>query len=149
MPDKNYFLLIKKDGFSAKGMLLDAETCAKKILDVKFWPLWPRTRNKHNLNAGDEVLVYLAGTCVIYAKARIKQIDTWNRQYKKDYPLMLLDGEPNKVLVLEKIEILKEPVKVKEKLNKLSFIPKNTKKWGVTMMGGVRQLQHPDYVILS
>ena len=59
------------------------------------------------------------------------------------------DGEPDIVMVLTNINRFDTPIPIAERLQQLSFIPTNTKKWGVAMMGGIRPLCKEDYELLS
>lgn len=146
---RTHFMLIKHSGFSADLHRLTAYESALMLLCSALWPLWTGTRCKHMVKAGHDVLIYIAGSeekskCVI-ASARVKNTELWsNTKHKNNYPL-LIDGIPEKVLLLENINLFNEPVDVKKKLDTLTFMPVNKKKWGVAMMGGMRSLLTIDY----
>ena len=57
--------------------------------------------------------------------------------------------EPLKYIEFEKIVIYKNPINVKTKLDELSFIPLNKKKWGMVFMNGCRKISKEDYIILT
>lgn len=149
MSDREHFLLIKQSGFNAKGELLSACESAKALLNANMWPLWENTRCQHMVKPNHQLLIYLAGeepdAKKVVASASVKSIQAWNDNvHKPRYPL-LLDGIPRKVLILERINIFDNPISFISKLDKLSFIPENKKKWGIALMGGMRSLTSTDF----
>lgn len=150
---REHFLVVKKSGFAADGMVLSARASTEKLLDAGFWPLWKNTRCKHMIESGNRLLFYIAGAepgCrSVIARAVVESVDNWtDKAFKRNYPLML-DGEPDKVIRLSSIFHLGTPVDLLTVLDRLSFIPKNKNKWGVAMMGGVRSLTAGDYEVLK
>ena len=150
--NKSHFILIKRSGFCARLKMISATESAHKLLHSRIWPLWEGTRCKSMVKAGHKVLIYLAGDesdCKkVIAMAVVKNVVDWSSKHKRCYPLML-DGLPTKVLELKEVRYFDSPVDVREKLDTLSFIPQNKKKWGVAMMGGMRSLNKADYDVLS
>ncbi len=153
VPSRKHFLIIKTASIDSSGNTLTARDSTDKLLKAGFWPLWRHTRCKNMIGEGHELLFYLAGKGAldrqVIATATVSRIDHWSKiQYRDKYPLQL-DGEPEKVLVLARVAHLSIPVSLENVLDKLSFIPENKNRWGVTMMGGVRSLTVQDYLILS
>ena len=150
---KSHFILMKHSGFNADRVIVTGYESARLLLKNKLWPLWENTRCKNMVEVDHKLLIYIAGNeehskCVI-ASAEVSAVELWSdKKHKKNYPL-LLDGIPGKVLMLKNIEILEEPLDIRKKLDTLSFIPENKKKWGVAMMGGMRPLLENDYFKLS
>jgi hypothetical protein len=145
-----HFLLIKREGFDALGGRLTAQESATALLAAGIWPLWEHTRNRLAMKAGDRVAVYLSGDggCRVIATADVKTIGQWDRTSAKSYPLAL-DGIPFSVLHLDDVKLLDNPVEVKARLAKLSFINHGSPKWGVAFMGGTRALGAADFNTLT
>lgn len=147
MPQK-HFVLIKRDGPDRNGKELSALASAQLLLDAKSWPIWDTMRNRKLLAAGDRLAIYLAGTSEVFATATISKIDKWNSVHANRYPLTL-DGTPVAAMILDKVQTLQHPVKVREHLQALSFINQDTRKWGVAFMGGCRAVNDADFRILT
>lgn len=149
-PQIAHFILIKLDGYDAKGRFMSGYDSAKALLDAGIWPLWQRTRCKNIVGDGDKVLIYIAGTSEhareVVASATVETVEIWNKQHEAIYPLAL-DGIPLKVLRLTDIK-MESTVNITDKLDQLSFIPENREKWGVALMGGMRQLSSDDFALL-
>ena len=82
------------------------------------------------------------------ASAKVEQVAEWSSSLARAYPLML-DGTPFSVLKLNNISLLPEPVAVKERLCRLSFVNAGSKKWGVAFMGGCRSIGKADFGVLT
>lgn len=147
MPPKN-FILIKREGPDRNGRDLTALASAQLLLEAKSWPIWDTTRNRNILAAGDRLAIYLTGSSEVIATAFVSKVDKWNAAYANRYPLTL-DGTPVSVLVLDKVRMLKVPVKVRERLTDLSFINHATRKWGVAFMAGCRAVNDEDFRVLT
>ena len=147
-----FFVLIKKEGFSESGSLLTAKESAQLLIENRIWPLWEKTNCRKMVSVGDELLIYLAGReCgaqSVIASAKIIKISQWNRKVSATYPLML-DGVPERVLHLSDIRYFQKALHVPSVLDKLSFTPKDKSKWGVKFMGGMRNLNKRDFAVLS
>ncbi len=149
---RSHFMLIKQSGYDAKLRPLTAYESAKALMLSGLWPLWSGTRCKHMVSVGHQLLIYAAGfekygKCVI-GTARVQSLDEWkDAAHKNRYPLML-DGIPEKVLIFDDVSLFDVPVDLRTKLDTLSFVPKNKKKWGVAMMGGMRSLSEADYATI-
>lgn len=146
----NYYLLIKREGLGAKGQRLTARQSAVALLEQGIWPLWEHTKNRKAIAAGDLVAVYLSGDGggKVIASAKVEQVAEWSSSLARAYPLML-DGTPFSVLKLNNIGLLPEPVAVKERLSRLSFVNASSKKWGVAFMGGCRSIDKTDFGVLT
>ena len=150
----DYYLLIKRDGFDAKGLCLTVRLTARQsacaLLEQGIWPLWVHTKNRKAIAAGDLVAIYLSGDGGgrVIAFAKVEQVAEWSHSQARSYPLML-DGTPFSVLKLNNIGLLREPVAVKERLGRLSFVNASSKKWGVAFMGGCRAIGEADFGVLT
>lgn len=147
MAQKNY-LLIKSGGMDARGQKCSAQVSAQRLLEAKAWPLWEFTRNRKAIASGDRLAIYLAGVSEVIATARVRSVDRWTGVHAKSYPLMP-DGTPTAVLLLDEVSWLPLPVRVKDRLAKLSFINSETPKWGVAFMGGTRAVNDADFEALT
>lgn len=147
-PSTRHFVLIKQACLDAQGRRLSAEAAAKRLLDFGRWPLWQGTRNRRAITAGSQLAIYLAGSCEVIATGAVARVEPWSAEYRRTYPL-LVDGAPAEVLVLEGLRLFESPVAVKERLQRLSFISANAKKWGVAFMGGTRAVDADDFAVLT
>lgn len=149
---RTHFILTKQESFTPSGQLFSATEAALTLLKRKEWPLFSGTRCRHMVRPGHRVLVYTAGSdpdCRrIIASARVADVVSWKASDSDNYPI-ILDGVPEKSLVLDEIEIFEPPVDFLAKLDDLSFIPENRKKWGVAMMGGMRSIELSDFKTLT
>lgn len=145
-----HYLLIKREGFAADGAALTASQCAERLLNSGIWPLWDRTRNRAVIAAGDALAIYLAGDggSRVVATAIVERVEPWSPTHRAAYPLML-DGTPVAVLRLSYVATLRYPVLVAQRLGRLSFIRRQTNKWGSAFMGGTRALSPEDYTALT
>jgi len=148
----NHFILIKHPSETSKGEVLSAHESCKRLLDWGIWPLFKNTRCRLMVKPGNPVLIYTAGNASdgrqIIARATVAGITPWYRKAGLNCPI-LLEGIPESALHLDQIEYLDKPVKITDHLDDLSFIPENRKKWGVSMMGGMRSINQGDYETLS
>lgn len=145
-----HFLLMKRDGIGSDGRSLSARAAALKLLDAGVWPLWEHTRNRLAFSVGNKVAIYLSGLGqgLVVATAEVVAIVPWDRATARSYPLVL-DGTPFTVLRLGKVRVLEEPVHVRGRLDRLSFVRPGAVKWGVAFMGGTRPLTEGDFQALT
>lgn len=144
------YLLIKGSGCTAKGASLSARDAALALLKAQLWPLWEHTRNRQAIQQGDSIAVYISGdnNQQVIAQAKVTALSLWTASIARSYPLML-DGTPFSVLHLGDIKVFEAPVRVVERLSRLSFVNPESKKWGVAFMGGVRALSDQDFALLT
>lgn len=151
---RSHYLLMKRKGFLASGQQLSATESARALLNVGYWPLFKQTPCKNMVEAGQKILIYLAGSerdCQqVIASASIDSVVPWSdKAHKTTYPIVL-DDIPSIVLNLANISKYETPINIKEHLKDLQFVPKsNPKKWGSALMGGMKTLSIHDYNILS
>ena len=142
------YILIKKEGFDPCGNALSADECVRKLLAWKGWPLWERTKNRKSVKAGDRLCIYVTGDTPnkhhVVASATIKTVVQWSLAHDRTFPIEK-DAVPSVVLTLTDCHMFNLPVSVPDKLDTLSFIPENRKKWGVAFMGGIRAITSDDY----
>lgn len=147
-----HFILIKHPSETISGKPLTATQSCQSLLDIGIWPLFQNTKCRLMVRPGNSVLIYAAGQGKdgrrIIASAYIAGISPWSRKLQQKCPIFL-EGIPVTALQLDRINYLSSPVLMTDYLNALSFIPKNRKKWGVSMMGGMRSISQVDYNILS
>lgn len=120
----------------------------KHRLALKMWPLYSNTANRGKIEVGDACVFYAAGYQTgakhFVAKATISEI--------KDCPKGLILGKENwltdpadTVVHLTDIVIFSDPVSIRDRLDRLSFIS-NKKAWGNTLQGGTRRISKADFV---
>lgn len=76
----SHFVLVKREGISRAGAVLNARKAAEAVLNSRVWPLWKGTRNRRVMKAGDHVAVYLAGpgNQIVIAKAVVSKVTSWS-----------------------------------------------------------------------
>jgi len=119
----------------------------KYRLDKKKWPLYSGTANRKRLEVGDSIVFYAAGYQVssqhFIGAARVSGIRLYDglRIDNDDW----LTDIPDFIVELDNIEIFEQPVSIRERLSKLSFIL-NKKSWGNSLQGGTRLISEKDFI---
>ena len=144
----SHYILIKGPGDNARGVALSPAASALALLTAGYWPLWEHTRNRKAISAGASVAVYVTGTSQVLATAVVERVDQWTAAHRRAYPLML-GGTPAAVLVLGQVQVLEQPVNVKDRLKGLTFINQNSRKWGISFYGGTRAVSAKDFETLT
>ena len=148
--EMRHFLLVKQADLNSTGAPLTARASALILLDQGIWPLWTNTRCRLQVQAGDQVAIYLAGTGnqVVIAAATVANKTPWKASMLARYPLSL-GGAPVMVLHLANVHRFDRPVPIHQHLPHLSFVGTNPKKWGVGLMGGMRSVNPGDFKLLT
>ena len=124
----------------------------KARLSARRWPLFRSTRNRAVIGPGDPVAFYVAGTRKngghIVARAVVDRKINWLYGDPTVDPPQYLTELPNTVLYLRDVRFFSEPISIREAIPRLSFIPSNSKRWGVALMGGCRALTYSDWKAL-
>lgn len=144
----NYYILIKTGGEDRSGNKLDARSAALQLVSTKLWPLYEGTQNRNRIAAGDKVLVYAAGSCLVIASATVSNLVPWSSLNAKIIPIEV-DGLPVSTINLADVEVFSTPISLRPIIERLSFLPKNPKKWGAGLMGGTRAISKDDYILLG
>lgn len=145
--NSSYFILIASDTFTLSGSRYSAQKLAEKRMQKGVWGLYPGTSNRLVIRAKDQVLIYLGGTgpnrCSVIARAKVGDVECPREAVFID-PINVEGDAADRILHLTDIcEIA--PVDIRQKLDDLSFIPANRKKWGVALMGGCRKISREDF----
>ena len=149
----NYFILVATDSYFKGGASASAEEIALFRLSNKVWPLYNGTRNKEVIEGGDRALIYVGGSKSrggeIVASCTIKKIKRNVLTNAKVDLDGVLTERPDALLTLSKIHKFKTGIEFRKILPKLECAPKNLKKWGIVLIGGVRRISSKDFNVLS
>ena len=142
------FLLITTSYFDEDGRNKSAKVIFQERISKNRWAIYSNTRNKKRLKVNDNIIFYVSDQKTggeIVASAQISEIIRPLRNER-------FDTEQDTVeffLSFKAINFFETPIFFKDLLPKMSFCPTNKSKWGVVLMGGVRQLNDRDYAILK
>ena len=141
------FILISSDIVDFSGTYFGAFEAACRRLEYGFWPIYPGTRNRTQFSRGDACLIYIAGQglnaqCIVWETKIVEIMRFRARSFDKDK--LVVEQYPDQVIQLEDVRKLSPIFNVKRSLSKLSFIPKNRKRWGAAFQGGCRQVNQSD-----
>lgn len=139
-----HYLLIVNDCWDDMDNRIPAMKVAQHRLEQGLWSLYANTPHRKFLQAGDEVLIYLAGQSeggkTFIAKAKVKGITTEPRL------LLELYGEPPiSAIMLENVDRFQNCPKISDIKDELEFVPKGTHKWGCVMQRGVKRIKEKDF----
>lgn len=150
---QNYILVCIDSLLSATGTTEPALVVAQRRILAGRWPLYARTKHRLDICEGDRALIYAGGqrghSRVFIATTRIASNQPVNSARRLSLPTNL-DGDnpPVSWLTFADTNKMVPTVHMSELLEKLSFIPKNRSRWGVTLMGGVRRISDADWAII-
>ena len=146
------FILVTSDPRTQNGRKAWARSLVRDRLQRAKWPIYERTRHRDEFAPGVGVLFYIGGSRreagTVVASAEVSSVRDWCYDDGLVDPARYQTPLPTKVLHLRNIEWLQRPFKFREALEGLSFCPKNLTKWGVVLIGGVRQVTQRDWDIL-
>ena len=147
----NYYIFNSSNAKSLDGKNIAAYSVALARLRKKVWPLYQRTPFRNKISENDKCLIYISGSSGVFTQhfisnanikgLKISGIDKLNEDEYMTY------GVPSMYLNLENIAIYKNPINIRDYVNKLAFIG-NKDNWGVYMQGGVRKISNEDYNLL-
>lgn len=150
--DRRYFILVASDQAPEFGPPLSAAKVASHRLSNNYWPLSQRTPNRKLLKAGDQCLVYIAGTkaCsqTFYGSASIEAVAFWSEPDKFGIDSLAMGSVYETKLRLTKVCIFSNPVAIRPLLNRLEF-HEDRKDWGRSLQGGCRKITRSDYEMVS
>jgi hypothetical protein len=142
---ENYILVVN-DCRNINNKIITAYDMTQRRLSQKQWPLYKNTPHQNTMKKGDNVIIYLAGTSKLsqhfVAYASVHSISVPNN-YQAD-GLDTINNPPAKIIIFQKIIILKESISIKDLLDDLEFLPKKTKKWGVVLQRGAKHISSID-----
>ncbi len=145
------FLLITTDPLVEQGEPGAAFDLVEARLFKSAWPLYRRTPNRAAIGPGALLAFYVGGKRShrgeIVATAKVLGKESV-RDRKAIDPRRFVTAPPDQIIRLDAVNWLQKPIVVNEVVHRLSFCPKNRKKWGVVMMGGARALIERDWQLL-
>ena len=147
------YILICMDGTDADGRLLRAAAVARNRIGAKLWPIYSGTRNRTDIKVGDRFVVYIGGqrehAQEFVSTGFVAGMELPSESRRADSPNLNEVGPPAHAwLRLMDIRDLEPAVSVRPLLDSLSFVPKNRKRWGVALMGGVRRISDDDLKLI-
>ncbi len=150
--DRNHFILVASDQVPDFEPSLSALEVASHRLAKKYWPMSIRTPNRKHLQAGDQCLVYIAGTRsssqTFCGSARIESIESWSEPDEFGIDSLAMGSIYETKLGLTKVCKFPYPVAIRPLLNRLEF-HKGRKDWGRSLQGGCRKITRSDYEKIS
>lgn len=142
------FVLVTVDPELAEGGRAAAFDLVRWRLERGRWPIFKNTRCRRQMVPGSRLAFYVAGfgqhAGMIVATATLKAVHVSRRVNAVDPPHFLTDL-PDSVLELSEVAFLDPPVSFRDVAPRLSISPKNPRKWGVIVQGGVRALSEKDW----
>jgi len=140
--------MVAIDTESMNGKKMPAFGIAEKRLDSLSWPIFHKTPNKSKLMIEDRVLFYIGGREYLkqhfIVSSTIKSIAIIKNK-KSEVDQSLFAGTAENEIKFEKINNFDNPVLIASLLSKLSFVPRNTSKYGVVLQGGCIKMPKGDF----
>lgn len=129
------------------GSRISAQEVLERRLAENRWAIYSNTRNKNRIQPGDKVVFYTSNNKTggeISASAQIKEFirPQKNKYYLEEH------GVVEYFVSFEDITFFDRRANFKNLLKSFSFCPQNIQKWGVILMGGIRELNAADYQII-
>ena len=142
------FLLITTKQYDEYGNIIEAPDVFRRRIDQNYWALYSQTRNKDAIKQNAHVLFFVSGknnggTLVGRAQVAEKSSQVIRGSSIEEH------GTVVAYLRFKEVTLFSNPISFREVLPQLSFCPKNMKKWGVVLMGGVRRLSDYDFNIIT
>lgn len=111
----------------------------RKRVKTKKWPIFDKTSHRRELEIGDKVIFYKAGS---------EQGQSFLGTAKISTNLVLLPNKIDFELDLDKFVIWKNFPSIRDYLSELSFI-KNEFNWGSYLQTGVKKITKNDFLLIS
>jgi len=146
------FILVCMEGVTADGVVVSEDKIAARRMHAKRWPLFARTKHRSEIDPGSRVLVYVGGQQAwgqsFVATATVlacDQVDRTRRRHPADTSDDAVEQQVVAWLRLAEVRPLRPAREMRDLLDRLSFIPENRSRWGVSFMGGVRRISDEDW----
>ncbi len=141
------YILVCMAGIDINEKRVGARQIAEARLAARRWPLYENTSHTTRFRANDQVLIYVGSSGdaaqTFIGQATITRIVTAPVAWK-DPAGVIPYGQIARLAELEKIDIWNRPVSIRDHIDDLTFIT-NRKRWGLHLMGGVRQVPESDF----
>ena len=132
---KSHFILVTANTYDEYGNKTKTIDTFKNRLAVNSWHLNKLTPNKEIIQINDEVAFYVSDTRKIVGRALIAN------KLKEKSKLTDICYR----LSFKSIKLFNNPILFLDRLRQSTIMPKNPKKWGVVLMGGVRKVDQSDF----
>jgi hypothetical protein len=138
------FILVASRGETLEGKPIPAEKMAGRRLNAKRWGLYANTPHRAVIKKGDNLLIYVAGSGAMrfVARASVAGVDHKVKSYEADGDA--LTAPPVAVLMLDTVQWFEDPVQISAIKDLLSFVPKDTPKWGCVLQRGLKLISDAD-----
>ncbi len=138
------FLFITTPQHDDHGLKVSASKVFDQRINENRWAIYESTRNKKQISENDKIVFYVSnlksgGHLVGTATISKLQKPLRNQRFYSEH------GIVDYYVLFKDIEMFEKTINFKNILENLSFCPLNKQKWGVVLMGGVRQLNDDDY----
>jgi|ERR1041385_486108 predicted RNA-binding protein len=148
-----YIFVVKGEKPSSRGDRRSARSVLEARFKLGIWPLNLRTPHQQELNAGDEVLFYVAGSgdpdrYHFIARAEVSGPRVRSARRWHELPAWLgTQGPPLYDVPLRSMIRLAQPISIKPLIRQLSFICNKTR-WGTSLQGGVRRISNEEFTLI-
>jgi hypothetical protein len=141
------YILVCMAGIDVNEKRVGARHIAEARLAAACWPLYENTSHAQRFSSGDQVLIYVGSTGdaaqTFIGQARIARIVRAPVAWK-DPGGIIPSGQVARLAELEQVELWNRPVSIRDHIDDLTFV-KNRMRWGLHLMGGVRQIPESDF----
>lgn len=140
----NTYLLVANSVDAMSGGRIPADVIVRRRLSAGQWPLYKNTPHQKEMQIGEQVIIYLAGPkqMKFAAHARISGFIS-AKSFSADGDDALTDP-PVQAVLLSEAEWFSNPVSIRDIMEKLDFVPKNTIKWGCVLQRGAKKISSKD-----
>jgi hypothetical protein len=141
------YILVCMAGVDRNDKPVGGRRIAEARLNARRWPLYENTSHSQRFSLNDQVLIYVGSSGdaaqTFIGQASIARIVSappgWD-----DPADVIPSGQVTRLAELGRVELWRTPVPIRDHLDDLTFI-KNRKRWGLHLMGGVRQIPDRDF----
>lgn len=148
----SYFLLITADSEDPNGFRVSARKLINWRLHNNKWPLYAKTKNRHDISCGDQVLFYQGGKSEgrqhIIAAATVSGKRKAYAREEID-PDFALSTPPSAVLNFEGVKVFDSPIAIRPFIGVSDLFPRIERFWGSRLMGGCVRITANDFRALS
>ena len=144
------YLLICVDGMGMRGNDVSAYQIASARLKAMEWPLYKGTGFGKKIAQGDSCLVYVGGqrehSQSFIGIGIVGSVEAPPRNWKES-DSSVISYPATGLIRFSNVNCWVRPVSIREHLDDLRFI-KNRSRWGLHMMGGVKQIPAEDFELI-
>ncbi len=145
-----HFILVCVDASDIEDHAVKALDIAMMRLRSSTWPLYKGTGHTNKLQPGDRCLIYIGGqgpnAQSFLGTAVVDSIAVAPRGWIEADGEVMTDPATN-LIHFSNVEVWDLPISIRPLIERLKFV-RNKKRWGLHMMGGVKQLPESDFELI-